>query len=323
MLVVVPPLLAWQSGSQGSEHGTHLRVDTVASGLGIVRSLAFITPDTALVVSHAGALHLLDVRSGHRLAVLNTPVPVNRGEAGYLDVALHPEFATNRTFFLSMAVGTPARSTIAIMRSRLIGNSVTDTATLLRAAAWDTSALHYGGQLVAHEGHLFASIGDRNARQYPQDMDAHNGKILRIGLDGAVPADNPFLGRPGVRAEIWSFGHRNPQGLAYDTANRIMWETEHGPRHGDEVNRIERGADYGWPRVSWGWEYTGGAIGQGIPADSVSPAPPWVFSPNVVPTGVHVYSGRAIPEWRGNIHIGGTAANPADGSASASPDSAA
>ena len=282
-----------------------LRVDTIASGFGIVRSLAFISADTVLVVSHSGDLHLLDVRSGQRIRVTNAPPTVNREEAGYFDVALHPAFASNRTFFLSLAVGgTPPRSTLGVFRARLTGTSLRDTATVLRAAAWDTSAQHYGGQLVAHDGHLFISIGDRHARQYPQDMDAHNGKILRIAFDGSVPSDNPFVGRPGVRPEIWSFGHRNPQGLAYDSASGIMWDTEHGPRHGDELNRIERGVDYGWPRVSWGWEYEGGAIGAGIPIDSQTTVPPWVWSPNVAPAGMHVYSGRAIPEWRGNVLVG-------------------
>jgi glucose/arabinose dehydrogenase len=291
--------------SQTTSSGTGFRVDTIATGLGIVRSMVFISADTALAASHSGQLHLLNVRTGQRVQVTNAPPTVNRGEAGYLDLALHPSFATNRQVFLSMVVGgTPPRNTPAVMRFRLHENSVRDTVTLIRTAAWDTSSLHYGGQLVPHDGHLFISIGDRYARQYPQDMDAHNGKILRIGFDGSVPADNPFAGRPGVRPEIWSFGHRNPQGLAYDSATGIMWETEHGPRHGDELNRIERGRDYGWPRVSWGWEYEGGAIGGGIPGDSATPAPPWVWSPNAAPAGMHVYSGKAFPDWTGNILVG-------------------
>jgi glucose/arabinose dehydrogenase len=299
-------LPGWKVAAQHTTSaGIRLRVDTVAGGLGIVRSMEFISADTALVASHAGQLHLLNVRNGQRVQVLNAPVPVNRGEAGYFDLALHPSFASNRQFFLSMAVGgTPPRSTLAVMRPRLSGITLTDTATIIRAAAWDTGSQHYGGQLVTLGGHLFISLGARYARQYPQDLDAHSGKVLRVGFDGSAPADNPFVGRPGVRPEIWSFGHRNPQGLAFDTATGILWETEHGPRHGDEFNRIERGTDYGWPRVSWGWEYEGGPVGAGIPADSATGAPPWVWSPNVVPTGIRVYSGRAFPEWSGNILVG-------------------
>jgi glucose/arabinose dehydrogenase len=298
-------LQASPADAQTTSSGTSVRIDTIATGMGVVRSMVFISADTALVASHAGQLHLLNVRTGQRQQVANAPVTVNRGEAGYLDLALHPSFVANRQVFLSMVVGgTPPRNTPAVMRFRLQGNAVRDTVTLIRMAAWDTSSLHYGGQLVPHGGHLFISVGDRYARQYPQDMDAHSGKVLRIGFDGSVPADNPFAGRPGVRPEIWSLGHRNPQGLVFDSVAGIMWETEHGPRHGDELNRIERGQDYGWPRVSWGWEYEGGAIGRGIPADSVTPAPPWVWSPNVVPTGIHVYSGKAFPGWRGNLLVG-------------------
>ena len=305
LVALVIGLIARPAVAQTAASGVQLRIDTVATGLGIVRSMVFISADTALVASHAGQLHLLNTRTGERSEVANAPVPVNRGEAGYFDLALHPSFTTNRQFFLSMAVGgTPPRSTVAVMRARLAGLTVTDTATLIRTAAWDTGSLHYGGQLVPHEGHLFISIGDRYARQYPQDMDAHNGKILRIGFDGSVPADNPFVGRPGVRPETWSFGHRNPQGLAFDSTTGIMWETEHGPRHGDELNQVERGRDYGWPRVSWGWEYEGGAIGGGIPHDSAAALPSWVWSPNVVPTGIHVYSGRAFPAWKGNVLVG-------------------
>lgn len=266
--------------------------------------MVFVSAESALVAAHAGELHLLNVRTGERTQVVGAPATVSRAEAGYLDVALDTEFRTSRFVYLSLVLGQPQRSTLGVVRFRLDGTTVRDTATILRAAAWDTSAQHYGGQLVPTGPHLYVSIGDRNARQYPQDLDAHNGKVLRIGPDGSVPPDNPFVGRPGVRPQIWSFGHRNPQGLAYDSVTGILWETEHGPRHGDELNRIDRGADYGWPRVSWGWEYTGGAIGAGIPADSLSPAPPWVFSPNVVPTGVHVYRGAAFPGWQGSLLVG-------------------
>jgi glucose/arabinose dehydrogenase len=305
MVQVLCCCLASPLAAQTTSSSSQLRVDTVATGFGAVRSMVFVTTDTALVASKAGELHLLDMRSGQRTRVANAPTTVNRGEAGYLDIALHPDFATNRTFFLSLTVGgTPPRNTLGVFRARLSDAGLADTVTILRTAAWDTTASHYGGQLVTRDEHLYVSIGDRQARQYVQDMGAHSGKVLRIRFDGTAPPDNPFVGRPGFRPEIWSFGHRNPQGLAFDSATGIMWETEHGPRHGDELNRIERGADYGWPRVSWGWEYEGGPIGAGIPTDSMTTVPPWVWSPNVAPAGMHVYGGRAFSGWRGNILVG-------------------
>jgi glucose/arabinose dehydrogenase len=161
-------------------------------------------------------------------------------------------------------------------------------------------ALQNRGIVDVRDGYLYVSVGEREHRSLVQDLGSHVGKVLRIHTDGRVPADNPCVGRGGARPEIWTYGHRNPQGLAFDSSGGL-WANEHGPRHGDELNRIEAGRDYGWPRVSFGWEYTGGAVGSGFTTDSQAARPLWVWTPAIAPSDLLIYSGRAFPGWRANF----------------------
>jgi glucose/arabinose dehydrogenase len=296
-----------QSSAQGER--TAVVVDTVATTLARPRSMVFVARDTALVASHTGVISLLDVSRGVHRPIAGVPPTLNVGDAGMFDLALDPNFASNRRVFISLAVGSSDSNTIAVVRGRLDRTALSDTATVIIVAAWDTARTHHGGQILLRDGYLFITVGDRHVQNRAQDMGTHHGKLLRVHADGRVPGDNPFVGRAGARPEIWSYGHRNPQGLAFDSATGILWAHEHGPRQGDEVNRIERGRDYGWPRVSWGWEYTGGPIGAGIPVDSATPAPPWVWSQTIAPSGLLVYSGRALAGWRGDLLSGAMQAN--------------
>lgn len=282
-----------------------VRLDTLARGLGQPMAMAFISPDTALVSSHAGRWHRLALATGEFAPVTGGPAVVNRLEAGAYDIALDPDFGSNRRVYLAVTVGTHQRNTLAVVRARLDGHRFTDTTTILTAAAWDSSHSHYGGQLEFSGEHLFVTVGDRRVeRERAQDLGSHRGKVLRVTRDGRAPADNPFVGRPGALPEIWSYGHRNPQGLAIDDTG-TPWVSEHGPRHGDELNRVVRGRDYGWPRVTWGWEYEGGAVGAGLPVDSATPAPEWVWSPGIAPSGLLIYRSALLPGWRGSFFVGG------------------
>jgi glucose/arabinose dehydrogenase len=279
-------------------------LDTVATGLGQLTSMVFVAPDSALVSSRDGTLRRLDLPSGRFRPVFGAPIPFHLVEAGTLDLVLHPEFDGTRQFFLSLVTGERSSNGLVVMRARLDGDGIRDTATILVTATRDSGVAHYGGQLVFRDGYLYVSNGDRHNRPRVQDLAWHTGKILRVDTDGRAPGDNPFVGRPGALPETWSFGHRNVQGLALDNERGVLWAHEHGPRNGDEVNRVDRGRDYGWPRTSFGWEYEGGPIGAGLPVDSASTAPAWVWTPTVAPSGLHVYSGRAIAEWRGNLLSG-------------------
>jgi glucose/arabinose dehydrogenase len=291
----------------GTRQGTQavgMVLDTLAVGLGQPMSLVVVAPDSALIASHDGTIRHLELSTGRVRRVAGAPVPLNDGEAGTYDLALHPDFSRTRQVFISHVIGTRSSNALAVMRGRLVGDSLRDTTTILVTATRDSGVAHYGGQMTFRDGYLFLSNGDRHHRARVQDLGAHNGKVLRIDTNGLAPRDNPFNGRPGALPEIWSFGHRNVQGLAFDSARAILWAHEHGPRNGDEVNRIERGRDYGWPRISLGWEYDGGPIGAGLPVDSATPHPQWVWTPTVAPSGLHVYSGRAFPAWRGNLLSG-------------------
>lgn len=287
-----------------SQDPARVAIDTIARELGQGAAMVFVAPDSAVFGSYRGEIRYIDLRNGQHRRIAGGPRGLVRGEAGLRDLALHPGFATNRWLYVSLVVGDTADNTLAVWRGRLVGDSLRDSSTVFVTVERDHGHDHYGGQVVFANGYLFISNGDRQNRERVPNLAWHHGKILRLHDDGRVPDDNPFVGRPGARPEIWTFGHRNVQGMAYDSARGILWANEHGPRHGDELNRIERGRDYGWPRVSFGWEYTGGPIGTGIPVDSVTPVPDWVWSPNVAPSGLMVYSGRAFPEWRGNIFSG-------------------
>ncbi len=293
--------LAAQSG-----HGNAWVADTVASGLPVPRSLVFVSPDTLLVAFGRFRLALVDVRSGGATDVTGGPPPITPrntvAETGIFDIALHPDFSRTGTLYLSHAVGTPTRTSLAVLRARLVGTRLTDTTTILEVAAWDTSEAHYGGRLALREGYLFLTVGERESRRRVADLATHVGKILRVREDGRAPDDNPFVGRAGARPEIWSYGHRNAQAMTFDSAG-VLWSAEHGPRHGDELNRIEPGRDYGWPRVSFGHEYLGGAVGSGFTTDSANTLPVWVWTPAIAPSDMIVYSGRLFPAWRGNLLI--------------------
>lgn len=296
--------LACPCATATAQDPTRVAIDTLAHGLGQGAAMVFVATDTAVHGSYRGEFRYLDLRTGQHHRIAGGPRGLVAREAGLRDLALHPGFATNRWLYASLVVGDSTDNTLLVWRGRLLGDSLRDTSTVLVSAVRDTTIDHYGGQLVFANEYLFISNGDRQNRARVPDLAWHHGKILRVHDDGRVPDDNPFVGRPGARPEIWTFGHRNVQGMAWDSVRGILWAHEHGPRHGDEVNRIERGRDYGWPRVSFGWEYTGGPIGTGIPIDSVTPVPDWVWSPTVAPSGLMVYSGRAFPEWRGNLFSG-------------------
>lgn len=287
-----------------STRGVHWRVDTIATGLTVPRSLVFTNAHTLLVSFGRYRLALVDVRTGRAADITGGPpaiVPRNSvAETGIFDLALREDFARTGMLYLSYAVGSSARTSLAVMRARLDGTRLTDTSTILQAAAWDTSEAHYGGRLALRAGYLFLTVGERESRQRVADLGTHVGKILRIRDNGRAPDDNPFVGRAGALPEIWTYGHRNAQALAFDSAG-VLWSAEHGPRHGDELNRIEAGHDYGWPRVSFGHEYNGGAVGSGFTTDSANTPPVWVWTPAIAPSDMIVYSGRRFSNWRGSI----------------------
>ena len=291
------------------------RVVTVAEGLEHPWSIAFLPDGDMLVTEQAGRLRI--VRGGRLLSepVEGIPEVVYAGQGGLLDVVPHPDFASNRLLYISYSkpVSGLERGTTAVIRGRFVDDRLTDIEEVFEARSDGRG--HYGSRLAFHpDGHLFVTVGDRQAppsgdlEAHPaQDLSNHHGTVSRLNDDGSIPSDNPFVGDPDARPEIYSYGHRNPQGLAIDPATGQVWATEHGPQGGDELNLILPGVNFGWPVVGYGVNYrSGSAIHEGTMREGMQhPARVWV--PSIATSGLLLYSGSAFPEWRGNLLVGGLA----------------
>lgn len=288
-----------------SPAGVRFRVERVAQGLRIPSALIFLPDGRAIVAQRGtGELSLLDVRSGATTAISGLPQVLTGEDAGMSDVVLHPDFATNHWIYFAYSEGTPERSTTVVGRGRLEGTRLLDFQRVFVADAYSEDRYHYGVRLVWMNGYLMVSVGDRHHEARAQELSTHAGKILRLKDDGTAPEDNPFVGRNDARAEIWTYGHRNPQGLTLHPETHELWSHEHGPLAGDELNVVRKGANYGWPVISYGWQYSGGPIGQGLVSRDGMERPIWVWTPAIAPSGIFFYTDDRFPEWRGSLFIG-------------------
>jgi len=296
--------------AQDGTFGTELRafrVDTVVSGLRQPWSMAFL-PDGGIVVTEKAG-HLRLVRNGALVAepVAGTPDVTVRGQGGLLDVALHPQFARNRFIYFSYTKGGERGATTAVARGRFDGTRITELQDIFVAEAWSNGGVHFGSRLAFdRDGFLYVTVGDRGAMQEAQDRSNHQGSIMRLHDDGRVPADNPFVGQADVRPEIWSYGHRNPQGLALHPRTGALWDVEHGARGGDELNDVRRGRNYGWPVITYGRNYNGQPIGEGTAKEGME-QPLHYWDPSIATSGLAIYAGDAFPQWRGHAFVGALA----------------
>ena len=292
------------------------KIVTVADGLQIPWSMAWLPNGDMLITERVGRLRI--VRDGQLLpdAVPGVPeVFTTGGQSGLFDVLPHPDFANNQYLYISFAkpLAEQGASTTTIVRGRLVNDEFVDVEEIFVANA--NGQGHYGGRMVFDdEGHLYLSLGDRMApptgdlAAHPaQDISNHHGVIVRLNDDGSVPSDNPFVGQSGAEPAIWSYGHRSPQGLFYDSVTDQLWMTEHGPQGGDELNLVEPGKNYGWPVIGRGVNYGAGTpIHQSIAADGME-SPEYFWVPSIAASGLIVYNGSQFPRWNGNIIAGGLA----------------
>lgn len=283
------------------------RVVRVADGLNHPWSIAFLPGGSALVSERPGGLLRLDTRTGARRTLSGTPRVAAVGQGGLLDVEPHPAFAENRLVYLSYATGRSGRYATSIARGRLTDSGLEDVEVLFTMNRPSGGPLHFGSRLVfGADGMLYASLGERGERHRAQDPADHAGAIIRLRDDGTAPADNPFAAGGGA-AEVYSFGHRNPQGLAVHPVTGRLWSHEHGPQGGDEINVIEAGVNYGWPVISYGAEYGSGApIGSGAAAPGMA-QPVLHWTPSIAPSGMAFYDGDRFPGWRGDLFAGALA----------------
>jgi glucose/arabinose dehydrogenase len=278
--------------------------------------MAFLPGGDLLIAERAGELRLKRAGARDTVLVTGTPRVWARGQGGLMIVQAHPDYARPGNGWLYLAFSDPSKdeseSMTAIVRGRLRGDRWTDEQTIYRAPrdSYRRAAFHFGTRLVFDQGYLFFAIGDRGAQDHAQDLGRPNGKIHRIHDDGRVPKDNPFVQTRGALPTIWSYGHRNPQGLAArpgTTGDALqLWSTEHGPRGGDELNLVRRGANYGWPLITYGINYDGTPI----TPDTARPGleqPVLHWTPSIAACGLEFYTGDAFPEWRGQLFAGALA----------------
>jgi glucose/arabinose dehydrogenase len=274
-----------------------------ARGLEHPWGLAFLPDGGMLVTEREGRLRIVGRNGALSEPLGGVPHVRAGGQGGLLDVALSPTFAQNRLVFLSFSEPGDGGASTAVARGRLGERGLEGTQTVWRQHPKVASSIHWGSRLVFRpDGTLFVTLGDRSSRDHVQDLSTTIGKIVRINADGTIPRDNPFIGRDGVRPEIWSYGHRNVQGATLDARGQL-WTVEHGARGGDELNSPLAGRNYGWPVITYGVDYSGAKIGVGTARPGME-QPLYYWDPVIAPSGAMFYSGEAFPDWRGDLLIG-------------------
>jgi aldose sugar dehydrogenase len=267
-------------------------------------ALAFISESEALITLKGGELLRANLNNQKTIPVSGVPESVIRGQGGLLDIELHPQFTNNQWIYLTFTRKTIAGYTTALAKARLQSHQLTGSKVIFTAQAYASGGRHFGSRLAFDNlGYLYMSIGDRGQRDFAQDLMRHNGKIIRLLDDGKIPADNPFIGNSNALPEIYSYGHRNPQGMVFDKKNNQLWIHEHGPMGGDELNLILPGKNYGWPLVSYGREYYGPRISEHTELPGVE-NPVFYWVPSIAPSGMTIYDHDRFKEWQGDILIG-------------------
>jgi glucose/arabinose dehydrogenase len=280
-------------------------VETVARGLEHPWALEFLPDGRIIVTERPGRVRIVDQAGRLSAPLQNVPQVQARGQGGLLDVAIDPQFASNRIVFLSYAEPGDGGASTAVARARLGEGRLEDVRVIYRQQPKTGGGNHFGSRIVfGREGKMFVTQGDRfDQRPLVQDLSTTIGKIVRINPDGSVPDDNPFVGRESVRPEIWSYGHRNLQGADIHPETGQLWTVEHGARGGDELNHPEGGKNYGWPVITYGVDYSGAKIGEGAAREGME-QPVYYWDPVIAPSGLLFYTGDAFPDWKGNLLIG-------------------
>jgi aldose sugar dehydrogenase len=283
-----------------------IKVETFAKGLASPWGMAFLPDGRVIVTERSGRMRLV-ARDGRVSAPLGgVPAVAAGGQGGLLDVALSPDFASSKVIFISYAEPRQTGgSATSVARGRLElegdGGRLDDVKVIFRQQPAAFGPMHFGSRLVfARDGSLFVTLGERGDRDKAQDLGTHYGKVVRVRPDGSVPPDNPFIGKTGVKPEIWSYGHRNVQAAALHPATGKLWTVEHGARGGDEVNIPLAGRNYGWPVITYGRDYSGSRIGEGTAKEQ----PVYYWDPSIAPSGMAFYAGNLFPEWKGNLFVG-------------------
>ena len=296
-------------GVYANHHEKEYKFETLAEGLSFPWGVAFLSNDEILVTEKTGKLRV--IKNGNLLeeSISGVPDSLFKGQGGLEGIVLHPDFENNNYLYLAFSETDPINSklnTLKVIRGKLEGLSLTNVETIFKASPSRRTANHYGAKMVfLKDGTLLITSGDGfSYREMAQDLDNHFGKVIRVNDDGSIPEDNPFVSTPGAKPEIWSYGHRNLQGIVINSDGSVVYEHEHGPRGGDELNIIEKGKNYGWPAITYGIDYSGALISPFKEKEGMEqPIKYWV--PSIAPSGMTFYDGDLFPNWKGDLFISG------------------
>ncbi len=306
-----PPAFVGQTRIRGVKTSTPYTVERIASNIGRPWAVIPLPGNKLLITDKGGFMQLFSGNGTLIKKITGLPKVDDGGQGGLLDVALDPSFAQNQLIYWSYAEETSGGNLTAVAKGAvdLEAGIIKDATVIFRATPGLKSKMHYGSRLLFDkEGLLFVSTGEKSileGRKQAQWLNSGLGKIFRITTEGKPAPGNPFINQQDAMPEIYSYGHRNPQGLDFHPVTGDLWESEFGPRGGDELNIIKPGKNYGWPTITYGLEYNGGKVGSAIQKQAGMEQPVYYWDPVLSPSGMTFYTGNAIPEWKNNLFIGG------------------
>ncbi|AXQ27203.1 PQQ-dependent sugar dehydrogenase [Solimonas sp. K1W22B-7] len=285
---------------------SEIEVETVASGLAHPWAMAFLPDGRILVTEKPGRMRLVNAQGGLSAPLAGVPAVAYGGQGGLLDVVLDPQFAQTQRIYFSYSEPRKDGNGTAVAHARLGEQGLQDLRVIFRQQPAMNSGNHFGSRLAfAPDGKLFVTLGERyKGMEQAQALDNDLGKVIRIDREGGIPPDNPFAGRKDARPELWSYGHRNPQGAAIHPQTGRLWTHEHGPQGGDEINLPLPGRNYGWPVITWGIDYSGAKIGKGETLRMGMEQPLHYWVPSIAPSGMAFYTADRFPAWRGQLFVG-------------------
>ena len=293
-----PPLI--ETPNQ-TKYGT----ETIVDGIEVPWGMTFLSEKELLVTEKKGVLYL--VSNGNKTEVSGLPEIYKRGQGGLLDVAVHPDFKSNNLIYMTLSsnIEGDKGGNTSLYQAKLNANTLEDVKLLYKATPNTTKGQHWGSRIVFDDdGHLFFSVGDRGNRDVnPQDLKRDGGKIYRLNLDGSIPSDNPFINTDGAKKAVFSYGHRNPQGMTIHPKTGEIWENEHGPKGGDEINIIQKGKNYGWPVITYGVNYSGTPITDERSRPGME-QPFYYWVPSIAPSGMAFSSSKVYKKWKGDLFVG-------------------
>ena len=307
LLALLPITVLAESPQRIESKQATFVLEQVIDGLGVPWGMTFLSDDQLLITERGGKINLLDTRSKRLTPLRGAPAVYAKGQAGMLDVAVPPDFTPGDWIYFTFVRDRNNQGVTVLARAKLQGNTLVEWQDLLETKSASGTGRHFGSRIVFDEqGYVYFGVGDRGERPNSQNLGNHAGTVMRLYRDGRIPEDNPFIGRDDVLPEIWSYGHRNPQGMAYDYANKRLWLIEHGPRGGDEINVVGKGLNYGWPVITHGMNYNGTPITDETHREGME-QPKLYWVPSIAVAGIDFYEGDAFPLWTGKLLVGGMA----------------